>query len=63
MRIRPMAHVHALMHKAHPPRFLPHTQKHTSAWDEFDEGHWICPSLQDGTAKIDAVKKAIDAFL
>lgn len=34
-----------------------------SAWDEFDEGHWICPSVQGGTEKIDAVKKAIDAFV
>jgi hypothetical protein len=30
-----------------------------SAWDEFDEGHWICPSLLDGTEKIVAVAKAI----
>eukprot|EP00045_Choanoeca_perplexa_P012902 m.143533 g.143533 ORF g.143533 m.143533 type:complete len:400 (+) comp16175_c0_seq18:1369-2568(+) len=30
-----------------------------SAWDEFDEGHWLCPSLLNGTVKIEAVAKAI----
>ena len=30
-----------------------------SAWDEYDEGHWIAPSLLNGTAKLDAVQRAI----
>jgi hypothetical protein len=34
-----------------------------SAWDEFDEGHWICPSVLGGTEKLDAVQKAIDAMV
>eukprot|EP00730_Choanoeca_flexa_P019484 TRINITY_DN9518_c0_g1_i3.p1 TRINITY_DN9518_c0_g1~~TRINITY_DN9518_c0_g1_i3.p1 ORF type:complete len:423 (+),score=53.60 TRINITY_DN9518_c0_g1_i3:818-2086(+) len=32
-----------------------------SAWDEFDEGHWICPSLLNGTEKIDAIATAIQS--
>ena len=30
-----------------------------SAWNEHDEGHWICPSLQDGPAKLQAVLAGI----
>ena len=30
-----------------------------SAWNEHDEGHWICPSLKDGTAKLEAIKAGL----
>lgn len=30
-----------------------------SAWNEHDEGHWICPSLQDGPQKLEAVKAGL----
>lgn len=28
------------------------------AWNEFDEGGWLCPTLEEGTARLDAIKKA-----
>ena len=31
------------------------------AWNENDEGHWIVPSLDDGTAKLEAVQRGIRA--
>lgn len=30
-----------------------------SAWNEHDEGHWICPSLRNGTAKLRAIQAGI----
>lgn len=27
-----------------------------SAWNEHDEGHWVCPSLKDGAKKLEAIK-------
>jgi len=32
-----------------------------SAWNENDEGHWIMPSLHNGTAKLEAVQRGIRA--
>ncbi len=32
------------------------------AWNEFDEGGWICPTLSEGTARLDALKKMRAAF-
>lgn len=29
------------------------------AWNEFDEGGWICPTLSEGTARLDAIRKAL----
>jgi hypothetical protein len=29
------------------------------AWNEFDEGGWLCPTLGEGTARLDAVKKVL----
>ena len=29
------------------------------AWNEFDEGGWICPTLFNGTDRLDAIKSAI----
>ena len=31
------------------------------AWNENDEGHWIVPSLHDGTAKLEAVQRGVKA--
>ena len=31
-----------------------------SAWNENDEGHWVVPSLMNGTAKMEAVQAAIN---
>jgi hypothetical protein len=33
-----------------------------SAWNEYDEGHWISPSLDQGDAKLKAVKAAVDEY-
>jgi hypothetical protein len=30
------------------------------AWNEFSEGGWICPTLMEGTARLDAIRQAID---
>ena len=30
-----------------------------SAWNEHDEGHWICPSLRNGTQKLEAILAAV----
>ena len=32
-----------------------------SAWNENDEGHWVIPSLMNGTQKLEAVQSAINA--
>jgi len=29
------------------------------AWNEFDEGGWICPTLNEGTARLDALRNAL----
>lgn len=29
------------------------------AWNEFDEGGWLCPTLSEGTARLDAVAKVL----
>ncbi|MCF7816371.1 MAG: glycoside hydrolase family 99-like domain-containing protein [Kiritimatiellales bacterium] len=29
------------------------------AWNEFDEGGWLCPTLGEGTARLDAVKSVL----
>ena len=31
------------------------------AWNENDEGHWIVPSLEKGTEKLEAVQRGIHA--
>lgn len=31
------------------------------AWNEFDEGGWLCPTLSEGTARLDALKKVLQA--
>eukprot|EP00937_MAST-01D_sp_MAST-1D-sp2_P000478 g478.t1 len=31
-----------------------------SAWNEHDEGHWICPSLRDGPQKLQAIRSGIE---
>ena len=30
------------------------------AWNEFSEGGWICPTLTEGTARLDAIRQVID---
>ncbi|MHB1484839.1 MAG: carbohydrate binding domain-containing protein [Saccharofermentanales bacterium] len=30
------------------------------AWNEFDEGGWICPTLYDGTERIDAIRNMLN---
>ena len=30
-----------------------------SAWNEHDEGHWICPSLRDGAQKLEAIQAGL----
>lgn len=32
------------------------------AWNEFDEGGWLCPTKSEGTARLDAIRKVLDAF-
>jgi hypothetical protein len=29
------------------------------AWNEFDEGGWVCPTLWEGTARVDAISDAL----
>lgn len=29
------------------------------AWNEFDEGGWLCPTLKEGTARLDALKEVL----
>jgi hypothetical protein len=29
------------------------------AWNEFDEGGWLCPLLREGTARLDAVRRVL----
>jgi hypothetical protein len=29
------------------------------AWNEFDEGGWICPTLDEGTDRLDALRKVL----
>ena len=31
------------------------------AWNEFDEGGWLCPTLGEGTERIDALRKVLKA--
>jgi hypothetical protein len=30
------------------------------AWNEFDEGGWLCPTLSEGTARLDAIRKVLE---
>jgi hypothetical protein len=32
-----------------------------SAWNEHDEGHWVCPSLHGGTSKLQAIQAGLKA--
>jgi len=32
------------------------------AWNEFDEGGWICPTLMNGSDRLDAISKALGAY-
>jgi hypothetical protein len=32
------------------------------AWNEHDEGGWLCPTLDEGPARLDALKKMLDAY-
>jgi hypothetical protein len=29
------------------------------AWNEFDEGGWLCPTLREGTARLDAIRPVL----
>jgi len=29
------------------------------AWNEFDEGGWICPTLGNNTSRLDAIRKIL----
>lgn len=31
------------------------------AWNEFDEGGWLCPTRSEGTARLDAIKNVLDS--
>ena len=31
------------------------------AWNEFDEGGWICPTLSEGTGRLDAIRRVLTA--
>lgn len=31
------------------------------AWNEFDEGGWICPTLSEGTNRLDAIRRVLTA--
>jgi len=30
------------------------------AWNEFDEGGWLCPTISEGTARLDALSKVLE---
>jgi hypothetical protein len=30
------------------------------AWNEFDEGGWICPTISEGTGRLDAIRKVLE---
>ncbi len=30
------------------------------AWNEIDEGGWLVPTLAEGTARLDAIKKVLE---
>jgi hypothetical protein len=32
------------------------------AWNEFDEGGWICPTLYNGADRLDAIRKALNVY-
>jgi hypothetical protein len=31
-------------------------------WSEYVEGGWLCPTLDEGTARLDALKNALEGF-
>ena len=41
--------------KSHPQQ-TPANTVLIYAWNEFDEGGWLCPTLGDGTARLDAIR-------
>ncbi len=32
------------------------------AWNEHDEGGWLCPTIDEGSARLDAIKKMLDDY-
>ena len=32
------------------------------AWNEFDEGGWLCPTLEAGTARLDAIQNMLENY-
>lgn len=32
------------------------------AWNEFDEGGWLCPTIEEGPARLDAIRAMLDEF-
>jgi len=32
------------------------------AWNEFDEGGWLCPTLLNGTDRIDAIREVLESY-
>jgi len=32
------------------------------AWNEHDEGGWLCPTIQEGSARLNCVRKMLDAY-
>ncbi len=44
------------------PKAAPACTALVYAWNEFDEGGWLCPTMDEGAARLDAVKKMIDGY-
>ncbi|QHI68687.1 glycoside hydrolase family 99-like domain-containing protein [Tichowtungia aerotolerans] len=44
--------------KRHPKQ-VPANTVLLYAWNEFDEGGWLCPTLEKGTARLDAIRKVL----
>lgn len=32
------------------------------AWNEFDEGGWLCPTLDEGSARLEAIRRVLESF-
>ncbi len=49
----------ALLWDAAHPEFSEANTVIIYAWNEFDEGGWLCPTLGDGKARLDAIRKIL----
>lgn len=54
------AHVAKAIQVASDPAKAPARSVLTYAWNEFDEGDWLAPTQGEGTARLEAVRRAVD---